>query len=87
MDPEVQTALVLMHLRFANAGKPWHRGDHEFQAAIEMFVNLYLSGNEIDRQNLQDFLPTLGLDKRATQELGDMADIVYYTLKFTNQIA
>jgi hypothetical protein len=59
---------------------------HEFPKAVAMFVRLFLGGERPHPDDLSHWAREHGWSEQNARDLGEMADVVYYTLREVGRI-
>jgi hypothetical protein len=59
---------------------------HEFPKAVAMFVRLFLGGERPQPDDLSHWALEHGWSEQNARDLGEMADVVYYTLREVGRI-
>jgi hypothetical protein len=59
---------------------------HAFPKAVAMFVRLFLAGERPHPEDVEHWARDHGWSEQNARDLGEMADVVYYTLREIGRI-
>jgi hypothetical protein len=86
MRPAIELELSQLNTMINNMDTSSFQAASEFPKAVAMFVRLFSAGEHPQPADVSQWAYDHGWSEQNARELGEMVDVVYYTLKEVGRI-
>jgi hypothetical protein len=86
MRPAIELELTQLNALIRDMDTASFHTAHEFPKAVAMFVRLFSTGERPHPDDVNQWARDHGWNEQNARDLGEMADVVYYTLREVGRI-